>query len=60
MKYVDIDFKRKTIHVRESFLVYVLISQKDAESLAEDILKQIENDKMGHKIVGHGAMTTLL
>ncbi|XP_072135882.1 zinc finger MYM-type protein 1-like [Mobula birostris] len=46
VRYVEIDFERKTVRVRESFLGFIQIRQKDAESLVEDILKQLEKDEM--------------
>ncbi|XP_053147367.1 uncharacterized protein LOC128343036 [Hemicordylus capensis] len=46
VRYVEVDFERKTVHVRESFLGFIQVSQKDAESLVEEILKQLEKDKM--------------
>lgn len=46
VRYVEVDFERKTVRVRESFLGFIQISQKDAESLVEDILKQLEKDEM--------------
>lgn len=46
VRYVDIDFEDKTVSVRESFLGFIPISQKDAESLAEVILTQLEKDNM--------------
>ena len=45
-RYVEVDFERKTVRVRKSFLGCIQISQKDAESLVEDILKQLEKDEM--------------
>lgn len=46
VRYMEVDFERKTVRVRESFLGFIKISQKDAESLVEDILKQLEKDGM--------------
>ncbi|XP_072129186.1 zinc finger MYM-type protein 1-like [Mobula birostris] len=46
VRYVEVDFERKTVCVRDSFLGFIQISQKDAESLVEDILKQLEKDEM--------------
>ncbi|XP_022237284.1 uncharacterized protein LOC106478051 [Limulus polyphemus] len=42
VRYVEADFERKIVRVRESFLGFIQIRQKDAESLVEDILKQLE------------------
>ncbi|KAJ6668573.1 hypothetical protein lerEdw1_012055 [Lerista edwardsae] len=33
VRYVDVDFQKKTVRVKEAFLGFILISQKDAESL---------------------------
>ncbi|XP_013779915.1 uncharacterized protein LOC106464330 [Limulus polyphemus] len=46
IRYVEADFEKKTIRVRESFLGFIQIRQKDAESLVEDILKQLEKEEM--------------
>ncbi|XP_040262207.1 52 kDa repressor of the inhibitor of the protein kinase-like [Bufo bufo] len=46
VRYVEVDFESKIVCVRESFLGFIQISQKDAESLVEDILKQLEKDGM--------------
>ncbi|RLU18344.1 hypothetical protein DMN91_008701 [Ooceraea biroi] len=46
VRYVKVDFERKTVRVRESFLGFIDIKQKDAESFVEVILKQLEADKM--------------
>nr|XP_053652044.1 glutamate receptor ionotropic, kainate 2-like [Cherax quadricarinatus] len=44
--YVQADFERKTVRVSESFFAFIQITQKDAESLVEDILKQLEKDEL--------------
>ncbi|KMQ89322.1 zinc finger mym-type protein 1-like protein [Lasius niger] len=46
VRYVEIDFEKKTLRVKEYFLCFIQISQKNAESLVEDILKQLEKDEM--------------
>ncbi|XP_022235455.1 uncharacterized protein LOC106475694 [Limulus polyphemus] len=46
VRYVVADFERKTVRVKKSFLGFIQIRQKDAESLVEDILKQLEKDEM--------------
>ncbi|XP_053108997.1 uncharacterized protein LOC128326342 [Hemicordylus capensis] len=46
VRYVEIDCERKAVHVRESFLGFIQVNRKDAESLVEDILKQLEKDEM--------------
>lgn len=46
VRYVEIDFEKKTVRVRESFLGFIQISQKNAESLVKNILKQLEKDEM--------------
>lgn len=45
MRYVGVDFERKTVRIRVSFLGFIHISQKDAESLV-GILKQLKKDEM--------------
>ncbi|XP_072179742.1 zinc finger MYM-type protein 1-like [Diadema setosum] len=47
--YVEVDFESRKIHVKESFLGFIQVSQKDAKSLAETIEKQLEKDKMDLK-----------
>ncbi|XP_072172633.1 zinc finger MYM-type protein 1-like [Diadema setosum] len=49
VRYVEVDFQSRKIHVKESFLGFIQISQKDAKSLAETIEKQLEKDKMDLK-----------
>ena len=44
--YVDIDFQKKTIHVKDSFLAFNQLKQKDAQSIVEVVLEQMEKDKM--------------
>lgn len=46
MRYVEVDFEMKTVRVKESFLGFIQISQKNAESLVEDILKQLKKDEI--------------
>ncbi|XP_053146899.1 uncharacterized protein LOC128342872 [Hemicordylus capensis] len=46
VRYIEFDYERKTVHVRESFLGFIQLSLKDAESLTEDILKRLEKDGM--------------
>ena len=46
VRYVDIDFAKKTVKVQESFLGFIQTNKKDAESLANVILKQLEKDRM--------------
>ncbi|XP_053146859.1 uncharacterized protein LOC128342856 isoform X2 [Hemicordylus capensis] len=46
VRYVQIDYERTTVRVRESFLGFIQLSRKDAESLTEDILKKLEKDGM--------------
>ena len=46
VRYAEVYFEKKTVQVRESFLGYIQIREKDAESLVEYILKQLENDEM--------------
>ncbi|XP_077263727.1 zinc finger MYM-type protein 1-like [Temnothorax americanus] len=46
VRYVEVDFERKTVRIRESFLGFIHISRKNAEGLVEDILQQLEKDEM--------------
>ena len=46
VRYVEIDFQNKTVHIRESFLGFIQISQKNAEGLVEVMLSQLEKDDM--------------
>ena len=46
VRYVEVDFERKTVHVGESFRSFIQISQMDIESLVEDILKELEKNEM--------------
>ena len=39
LRYVEVDFERKVVCVKTFFLGFIQISQKDAESLVEGILK---------------------
>lgn len=43
---MEVDFERKTFRVEEFCLGFIQISQKDAESLVEDILMQLEEDEI--------------
>ncbi|XP_067127426.1 uncharacterized protein [Centruroides vittatus] len=45
-RYVEVEFERKSVRVRESFLGFIQISQKDAGSLVDEILKQLGKDDM--------------
>lgn len=44
VRYVDIDFERRTVQVQESFLGFIEINKKDAESLVNCITEQLEKD----------------
>lgn len=46
VRYVDVDFEKKTVRVIESFLGFIQISLKVAVSLIETILIQLETDGM--------------
>ncbi|XP_065077070.1 52 kDa repressor of the inhibitor of the protein kinase-like [Ochlerotatus camptorhynchus] len=46
VRYVDVDFTKKTVRVAESFLGFIQINLKDAESLVGTILSQLEKDGM--------------
>ncbi|XP_065653051.1 uncharacterized protein LOC136080363 [Hydra vulgaris] len=41
---VKIDFDKKTVHIKESFLSFIQLSDKDTASLAQTILEQLEKD----------------
>ena len=46
VRYVEIDFEKKTVYIIESFLGFIQLSDKDAASLAQTILEQLEKDDM--------------
>lgn len=46
VRYVEVNFEKKTVRVAESFLGFIQINLKDAESLVETILNQLEKDEM--------------
>jgi hypothetical protein len=46
VRYVDVDFDRKEVCVKESFLGFIQVSQKDAQSLVQDIVNQLKKDNM--------------
>ncbi|XP_053119697.1 52 kDa repressor of the inhibitor of the protein kinase-like [Hemicordylus capensis] len=46
VRYVEIDYESHTVHVRETFLGFIELSRKDAESLTKDILDKLEKDGM--------------
>ena len=46
VRYVEVNFETKTVRVRESFLGFIEIKQKDAKSLVDVIMKQLEADEM--------------
>ena len=46
VRYVEIDFEKKTVYIKESFLGFIQLSDKDAASLAQTILEQLEKDDM--------------
>ena len=41
VRYVDIDFDKKTVCVKESFLGFLQLHQKDAASFVEVIMQQL-------------------
>ncbi|XP_023243675.1 uncharacterized protein LOC111641700 [Centruroides sculpturatus] len=45
-RYVEVDFERKLVRIREYFLGFIQISQKDAGSLVDKMLKQLGKDDM--------------
>lgn len=46
IRYVDINFEEKTVVVKESFLGFIQAHKKDAASIADIILQQLEKDKL--------------
>ncbi|CAN7942344.1 unnamed protein product [Ixodes pacificus] len=46
VRYVDVDFDKKSVKVEESFLGFIQVRKKDAESFVEVILSKLEEDKM--------------
>ena len=42
VRYVDINFEEKAVQVKESFLGFIQIGYKDAASLIQEILKQLD------------------
>ncbi|XP_068115887.1 zinc finger MYM-type protein 1-like [Hyperolius riggenbachi] len=46
IRYVDVNFEAKTVVVRESFLGFIQAHKKDAASIANIILQQLEKDKL--------------
>ncbi|XP_029636843.1 uncharacterized protein LOC115212143 [Octopus sinensis] len=46
VRYVEVDFERKCVRVRESFLGFIQAGEKDAESLVDVILKQLADNEM--------------
>ena len=57
--YVDIEFQKKKIHVKESFLGFIQLKQRDAESSVEVIFEQMEKNKMPLEDVSTIAMKML-
>lgn len=43
---VEVDFEQKSVRIRESFLGFIQIRQKDAASLVTEIVNQLEKDDM--------------
>uniref|UniRef100_A0A0L8IEX9 Uncharacterized protein n=1 Tax=Octopus bimaculoides TaxID=37653 RepID=A0A0L8IEX9_OCTBM len=46
VRYVEVDFEKKCVWVRETFLGFIQAGEKDTESLVDVILKQLADDKM--------------
>ena len=44
VRYVDIDFDKKTVCVKESFLGFLQLHQKDAARFVEVIMQQLQKD----------------
>ena len=46
VQYVDIDFDRKTVSIKESFLGFLQLHQKNAASFVEVIMQQLQKDEI--------------
>ena len=46
VRYVDIDFDKKTVCVKESFLGFLQFHQKDGASFVEVIMQQLQKDEI--------------
>ena len=46
VRYVDIDFDKKTVYVKESFLGFLQHHQKDAASFVKVIMQKLKKDKI--------------
>ncbi|CAH1973136.1 unnamed protein product [Acanthoscelides obtectus] len=46
VRFVDIDFEKKTVQVKETFLGFIEITVKNAKGLANCILEQLKKDEM--------------
>ena len=46
VRYVDIDFDKKTMCVKESFSGFLQLDQKDAASFVEVIMQQLQKDEI--------------
>lgn len=46
VRYVEVDFDKKSVKVEESFLGFIQVRKKDAEGFVEVILSKLEEDKM--------------
>ena len=46
VRYVDIDFDKKTVCVKESFLSFLQLHQKDAASFVKVIIQQLQKNKI--------------
>lgn len=46
VRYVDIDFDKKTVQIKESFLGFIELHSKDAVSLEKVILQRLEEDNI--------------
>ncbi|XP_048367712.1 zinc finger MYM-type protein 1-like [Sphaerodactylus townsendi] len=63
VRYVKMDARSRKAHVRESFLGFIWTREKDAESLAGEILRRLEEDRLDLKdcrsqCYGNAAMMT--
>ncbi|KAL3179499.1 hypothetical protein MRX96_007750 [Rhipicephalus microplus] len=46
VRYVEVDFDKKSVYVQESFLGFIHVKNKDAESFVDVILGKLEEDRM--------------
>ncbi|XP_048369075.1 uncharacterized protein LOC125442021 [Sphaerodactylus townsendi] len=49
VRYVEMDGASRKVHVRESFLGFIWLHEKDAESWTREIMRQLEKDELDLK-----------